>query len=403
MILFISHSSGFSGAEKQLMQVLKVFNEIFPERRKVVLLPKSGYLESRLKEFASVMKFPYSWWVIPKNIPIGNPVAKKISDYPPLFFVLSMFLNFLSSLVLSSRLKPDIIWTNTSVVPIGGFLKFLNSVKRREVAHIWHIHEIIGRENPDISSPFGAKIFDLIYSMSDRVVCVSHACANQFRKKDKVRVIYNTVSSPDFAEEIILERLREIKKGEKVIAVIGNITKRKNQILSLKIMERLNRVDRNIKILLVGSWDNEYKLELDKYIMEKGIKNVFFTGFVEDVWSIYRKIHILLITSFVEVNPLSALEGMASGLPVISTNFPGADETITAGFICGGNIIANLEHADEYWEKVADEFAEKILMLFNDYELYRKVSLESMKTFHEKFSPETYRRKIKELMGELGF
>jgi len=170
-------------------------------------------------------------------------------------------------------------------------------------------------------------------------------------------------------------------------------------------MERLNKVDSSIKILPVGSWDNKYKLELDKYIREKKIKNVFFTGFIEDVWSIYRKIHILLITSFVEVNPGSALEGMASGLPVVSTNFPGADETINAGFICGRNIIANanLEHADEYWEKVADEFAEKILMLFNDYELYRKISLESMKTFYEKFSPDAYRRKIRELMCELGF
>ncbi len=401
MILFISHSSGITGAGNQLIHTLMAFDEICPEKKKIVLLPRRGPLYDVAGKFAQVITFPYSWWVVPKNLPLGNSLVQRFSRHTLPFFFSGFLLNMFSTLLLSLKLEPEIIWTNSSVVPIGGFLWLIKKRRnRRKIHHVWHVHEIL-KENKDIVSPLGDRTFDLIYTMSDRIIAVSQFCAQQFKKKDKVRIIYNTVRVPHFGVKIISEKLKEIKTGEKIVGVVGNITRNKNQLLALKVMERLNSVDESIKLFFVGGWDKKYKEEVERYMSEKKIKNVFFTGFVKDIREIYRKIHVLLITSYIEVNPLSAIESMAFGVPVVSTYFPGAEETIKAGFICG-------KHRDgkpgEYYDEdvVADELAEKILKLFKDEKLYREVSMKSRRVYEENFSFEIYKRKISDIIEELG-
>jgi glycosyltransferase involved in cell wall biosynthesis len=64
--------------------------------------------------------------------------------------------------------------------------------------------------------------------------------------------------------------------------------------------------------------------------MELGDK-VRFTGFVEDMGSIYRSLDLLVISSLTEGIPLVVLEAMQQGIPVVSTRVGGIPEVIEDG------------------------------------------------------------------------
>ncbi|MDV0443515.1 glycosyltransferase family 4 protein [Methanorbis rubei] len=95
-----------------------------------------------------------------------------------------------------------------------------------------------------------------------------------------------------------------------------------------------------------------------KMIEERKAKagsNVIFTGFVPDITAVYCGADLLFMPSYGEIMSIVALEGLASGLPVISRDLPEFREVFSG--ICG--FFSNNEEAEflirdeELWRRSA--------------------------------------------------
>ena len=104
---------------------------------------------------------------------------------------------------------------------------------------------------------------------------------------------------------------------------VGRQDENKNQILIIKAFNRfLKEVSSDVQLYLVG--DGECKEQLQKAVAELNIEDkVIFTGYIANPRPFLAKADVYISSSHREGLPLSVLEGMAFGLPVIATDVGG--------------------------------------------------------------------------------
>lgn len=101
----------------------------------------------------------------------------------------------------------------------------------------------------------------------------------------------------------------------------------KNQAALLRCFARLYEQDSTAKLLLLG--DGPLHEELKKQAEELGISEaVTFTGNVSNTEDYYAVSDLYVQTSHREAMPLSVLEAMAAGLPIISTDVGGLKDVV---------------------------------------------------------------------------
>lgn len=114
-----------------------------------------------------------------------------------------------------------------------------------------------------------------------------------------------------------------------VIGSVGNLRREKNQELLIKAMRIIKDQykGRPIKAVLVG--DGPRRSDLEKCANELGVGDmIILLGFRGDVPTLYSIFDIYSLTSRYEGLPLTVLEAMAAGLPVVGTAVLGIRELI---------------------------------------------------------------------------
>ena len=181
-----------------------------------------------------------------------------------------------------------------------------------------------------------------------------------------------------------------IAKDDFVILFVGRIGTEKNIDLLLNGMEKLIKLSKKIKLLIIGDGpDMGYYKE---YVYKRKLgKNVIFTGKVpwDSISEYYLIADIFAAASVTETQGLTVIEAMAAGLPVVCIN----DESFTGTIMnnVDGIIFNNLE-----------EYIEAITKLYQDRELLKnlgkKARIDAEKYSSEKFATsvlEVYRTAIK--------
>jgi len=106
------------------------------------------------------------------------------------------------------------------------------------------------------------------------------------------------------------------------ILYVGNAYPHKNLEGLVSAWNVFKKKDnQEFKLVLVGKEDYFYK-RLKRFVKEKGIENVIFSGFVSDVdlYDIYKNSEAYIFPSLYEGFGLPPLEAMQNGIPVISSN-----------------------------------------------------------------------------------
>ncbi len=256
--------------------------------------------------------------------------------------------------------------------------------RKRDSKYIGHIH---GAEMMVTSK---SSLYDSFISVSD-FAAKAYTKSGYIKIKD-IDVLHNGINNAKFGTKIdeseknkIRTKLK-ISKKDFVIVYCGRLVKEKG-VKELLLAFKKVRQDKKIKLLIIGSsnfnlsYKNSYEEEL-KNITINMSQDVVFTGYVPntEIYKYYNIADVFVAPSLCEdAFPLSVLEAMASGLPIISTYSGGIVEQVTSK-----NAIL-LERNDN----LVDNISSAIDSLYNDKEKKASMSNESVKQ-SKKFTLEKY-------------
>ena len=118
--------------------------------------------------------------------------------------------------------------------------------------------------------------------------------------------------------------------GVRLIGILGRIFPIKNHRLFLQSAAQVAKQESNARFVIVG--DGILRSEMERYARDLGIQQrVIFTGWRRDLPRIYADLDLLVVSSNNEGTPVSAIEAMASGCPVVATRVGGLPDVIENG------------------------------------------------------------------------
>ncbi len=148
-----------------------------------------------------------------------------------------------------------------------------------------------------------------------------------------IRVIPNGIDTSLFSPGPKTESLKDLLRDKfdgKLLISVGRLAEAKDQSTLLSAIAILNKQGRNIHLILVG--DGEMRKPVEKEIAQKQLTNcVYLAGSRSNVYELLPGVDAFVLSSKREGLPMSILEAMAAGLPVIATNVGGIPEIIKDG------------------------------------------------------------------------
>ena len=151
---------------------------------------------------------------------------------------------------------------------------------------------------------------------------------------DHIEVVPNGVDLSPFRQSIEPIDRSELCIGEKQVILVfaGRIAPEKNLPFLLRAFNGAAQAYEDLCLLIIG--DGPERENLEDRVSHMGITDrVHFTGMVD-----YQKIprylaaaDVFVTASVTEVHPLSVIEAMGAGLPVLGIESPGVGDTVTDG------------------------------------------------------------------------
>jgi glycosyltransferase involved in cell wall biosynthesis len=183
-----------------------------------------------------------------------------------------------------------------------------------------------------------------LYHFSSNVIVVSHELKEMMKHRfhlseHKVRQIPNGIDtsyfSPNFAERERMRRSLEFTHKDVVLGFSGRLDPVKNLDLLLDIFAICKPCTNPFRLLIVGDGPEKHRIEARCHA--EGLHAyVRFVGQQEEVRPYLRAMDVFLLTSLREQMPLTVLEAMGVGMPVIATRvgeLPYVIDDGTDGFI----------------------------------------------------------------------
>lgn len=220
------------------------------------------------------------------------------------------------------RHRPSLLHAHTSKAGIVGRVAAkIAGVPSVFTAHTWAFAEGVTRRRRLIGVPseWAAS------RMGARVIAVSEAnrqAALRYRvvSPDKITVVHNGI--PDS-----VERADPGRAGIPTVIMVARFAAQKDQRLLVEALAALNAPWR---LLLVG--DGPRRGEVEAVARRLGAGNrVEFLGERTDVSALLAQSSVFALSTNWEGFPLSILEAMRAGLPVVATDVGGNNEAVTHG------------------------------------------------------------------------
>ncbi len=166
-----------------------------------------------------------------------------------------------------------------------------------------------------------------VYRLASQVIIVSRELQTilqrrYFLRASHVKRIPNGIDtsyySPNLAERQRVRKTLGFEDNNVVVGFSGRLDPIKNLGLLLDIFAHCVRENPHLRLLIVG--DGPEKKNLETLCQEKNIYNhTIFTGQQENVLPYLRAMEVFLLPSLREQMPLTVLEAMAVGIPVVAT------------------------------------------------------------------------------------
>lgn len=224
---------------------------------------------------------------------------------------------------------PDIIHTHLHVLRYA--LPSILLVKRAACLHT--VHNQAERE----IEPRGRCIQRYALTHGVVPVAVSKDVGNTLEECYGVHcrhIIQNGIPTADYAAPRVSRREWRAAQGfrdaDVLFTCVARLAAQKNQALLLEAFSRGPGGDPRAQLVLIGEGDLREQLTEQAKSLGLGGR-VHFLGVRTDIADALNAMDVFVLSSDWEGNPLSVMEAMSSGLPVISTAVGGVPDLLTSG------------------------------------------------------------------------
>lgn len=275
--------------------------------------------------------------------------------------------------------EPDIIHAHDISASIYASLATLGK-KCKIVSHV-HVN------NSDMAK---INIKTICYGISTlcykHIFWVSQSCFDSFVLKDMVRkkssVLYNVMSK----EQIVAKKNRDKNSYNYDIVYVGRLTEQKDPMRLIDVLVKVTELSPKSRIAIVGKGDLEENVR--KKVEKKNLENnIVFKGFMNNPLKLLECSKVMIMTSKYEGLPMTVLEAMALGVPLVSTPVDGLKDIIENG-------------VNGYLENDNDILARRLYEIISDPELRNQLSIASQKKFDKINNLKEYKKKIKTVYEE---
>lgn len=379
-VLFISHERKMGGANRSLMELASGLRDL-GVNISVVVLYRGCPIDRKLRDMG-IETFPcfFGWWQQPRNWSVLFKIA----------FRLLHWLQKLSVVRISKYVRKhqvNIIHSNSSVIDIGAQV-----AERTGCKHVWHFREY-GEADYCLEYIYGReKSMNYVMEHSDMVIFISNALREsykQFVRNEKVRIIYNGIYS-EKKKKVENNQLGKEKRNHVfTFLVTGNISQGKNQKLVVEAVDILvdqMKIEKNkFQVYFAGAAtalaeSKKYRDEIWAYIDERGLDNIIFTGYVDNMDDLRETVDAEIVPSKSEAYGRVTLEAMVSHNLVIASNSGANPE-----------LIGENERGLLFESNNASDLAMKMMQAMNEVTIqFTDCAFDYAKNVHEQ--EEAYRK-----------
>jgi glycosyltransferase involved in cell wall biosynthesis len=300
-VIHFTDSNGFGGAEQALLILMAGLKD--QGWRSVLMYHASPGIAPLIEGAA---KLDVELWTVPR-MPDGLQSARRVWPF---------------SRELRAR-RPDVFHAHLTW-PLACKFGLVGAISARVPA-------IVATVQLYVEFPLDLSIFvqqRLIMAGIGRYIAVSQEVAQRLIRKlrwpaRKIQVIHNCVPviSPECVAQNPIER-----PSRPVVLTVARLDEQKGHRYLLEAATQVPEA----QFVLAG--DGPLRVSLEAQARALGVKErVKFLGYRTDIADLLADCDVFVLPSLYEGLPLSILEAMSAGKPVIATHIGGTDEAVIAG------------------------------------------------------------------------
>ena len=266
--------------------------------------------------------------------------------------------------------SPDIVHLHSSKAGVIGRLSSIGL--RKKIKVIFTVHGWAFTDG--VSSRLKKSLYRIVEKsvrhFTDLFICVSYY-DEKIGKRDKVldstsnvKVIHNGSTTP--SEQSINYSVHMPLR----LVMIARFSPQKDQETLINAVTKLPKD--SYKLTFVG--DGETLQTNKELVFKYGLNhNIKFAGFKDDISDELINNDVYILSTHYEGLPISIIEAMSYGLPILATNV-------------GGNSEMLENNINGFLFTSKDELAEKLNYLINNPETVKKMGQESYRIFSDEYS-----------------
>jgi glycosyltransferase involved in cell wall biosynthesis len=266
-----------------------------------------------------------------------------------------------------AELQPDLVVTHSINADIVGHL----IARKARAAHVTNVHagpKVPTRLHRDVLARLVGPRVDATIAISDiqlpRLISLGY-------RPEKIRVIRNGAATPGPTAPATLVREQLGIGREAFLAIlVAWLRSEKAPYVFVEAVRIANRSDSRVRGLIVGDGPELGRMQ----VLTNGDDVVQVLGERDDVAELVAAADVACLSSAAEGLPMSLLEAMALGKPVVATDVGGVAEAVEAGKT--GLLVPVADH---------EAFAKMLLRLAADPALARALGEAGRQRHHELF------------------
>lgn len=364
-ILYVITKSEIGGAQTHLMEVVRYMHRTGHDVS--VITGTTGWLTNEL----AAIDVDYE--ILPDMVREINP-AKDIKT-----------INYICHILEDKQ--PDIIHCHSSKAGIVGRIAgAIKNVPAVFTAHGWAFTSGVSPAKRIIY----AAIEHMMLGITKRVICVSEF-DRQLAKRwflhnyNRIVTVHNGIVDKTFNSNIAREDFLPLK-----LVSVARFSHQKNNMELIRAVEQINKLySGSLQLNMVG--DGPLLSEAQAYVTSHKLENdVHFLGSRTDVDDILNKNDIFCLISNYEGLPISIIEAMRAGMPIIASDVGGVNELVqdeVNGFLIPrGNI---------------SELVDKLKYILEHKKLIKSMGEASRKIYEEEYTADRMNQKILSVYNEV--